>query len=250
METLSQEFLASCRREGGKIMRGDNMTRIETFVDAAFAFAFTMLVISIDQIPRSPAELIELSKDIPAFVMSATCIGWIWLAHSNWSRIFGLQDRTTVVLSLALVVLVLVFVYPIKLMMQATVVYFSLSIFNSELLNTGLFTNPGWQNNSLGELFLFVAIGVIALACIIISFYQNALRYREELRLTEVEKAFCKRVTLNWIVVVATALTSSILALTYEDERLVRAGFVYLSMIVTIPLAGRLFEWKRKRRGH
>jgi uncharacterized membrane protein len=35
-------------------MRGENMTRIETFVDAAFAFAFTMLVISIDEIPRSP----------------------------------------------------------------------------------------------------------------------------------------------------------------------------------------------------
>lgn len=53
------------------------MTRIETFVDAAFAFAFTMLVISIDEIPSSPVELFELSKDIPAFILSALIIGSI-----------------------------------------------------------------------------------------------------------------------------------------------------------------------------
>jgi len=102
MEPLSQEFIASCRREGGRIIRGDSMTRIETFVDAAFAFAFTMLVISIDQIPTSPPELFELSKDIPAFVFSALTIGAVWLAHANWSRTFGLQDPITIQLSLGL----------------------------------------------------------------------------------------------------------------------------------------------------
>ena len=47
MEPLSREFIDSCRREDGRIIRGDNMTRIETFVDAAFAgrcegFAFAL----------------------------------------------------------------------------------------------------------------------------------------------------------------------------------------------------------------
>lgn len=57
MEPLSREFIASCRREEGWIIRGDDMTRIETFFDAAFAFAFTVLVISIDEIPNSRPEL-------------------------------------------------------------------------------------------------------------------------------------------------------------------------------------------------
>ena len=127
MKPLSREFIDSCRREEGRIIRGDNMTRIETFVDAAFAFAFTMLVISIDEIPKTPPELFELSRDIPAFVSSALIIGAVWLAHAKWSRTFGLQDSITVYLSLALVILMLVFVYPIKLMMQATVLYISLS---------------------------------------------------------------------------------------------------------------------------
>ena len=249
MEQLSQEFIDSCRREGGKIMRGDNMTRIETFVDAAFAFAFTMLVISIDEIPRSPAELIELSKDIPAFVLSAMSIGSVWLAHSSWSRIFGLQDRTTIILSLALVMLVLIFVYPIKLMLQATVIYFGVFTFGIELLDTGLFDNSGWENNQLSELFFFVAIGLMALACIIISLYQNALRYREELRLNQIEQGFCKRTSLTWFVVAATAVASCLLTIYYDDQRMVRAAFVYLTMIITIPLAGKLFEWRSQESG-
>jgi len=247
MEQLSQEFIDSCRREGGRIMRGDSMTRIETFVDAAFAFAFTMLVISIDEIPRSPAELIELSKDIPAFILSAMSIGSVWLAHSNWSRIFGLQDRTTIILSLALVVLVLIFVYPIKLMLQATVIYLSVTIFGTDMLDTGLFQNPGWETNQLGELFLFVAIGLIALASIIISFYQNALRYREQLHLNDIELAFCKRTSLTWIVVAATAVASCILTFYYDDARIVRAAFVYFTMFFTIPLAWKLFDSGRVR---
>lgn len=44
MDQLSQSFLGSCRQDAGRTLRGENMTRIETFVDAAFAFAFTMLV--------------------------------------------------------------------------------------------------------------------------------------------------------------------------------------------------------------
>ena len=88
MERLNDEYLASCPRDRGLILRGHSMTRIETFVDAAFAFALTLLVISIDEIPRSPAQLVETARDIPAFLISALFIGQLWLVHVGWSRIF------------------------------------------------------------------------------------------------------------------------------------------------------------------
>ncbi len=241
MEPLSQEFIASCRREDGKVIRGDNMTRIETFVDAAFAFAFTMLVISIDEIPQSPAELFELSKDIPAFLLSAAILGSIWLSHSNWSRVFGLQDKVTVHLSLALVMLVLVFVYPIKLMLQATVLYFAIAVFDIQLLNTGLFDNPGWADNEVADLFIYVALGLMALSAIIVGFYQNALRFRSQLHLNEHEQNYCFNLTLSWVVVAGTAVVSLIAANFYDAERIARAGLIYFSLFVTIPLVHRLF---------
>ncbi len=52
------------RHADGFLDRGSQVTRLEAFVDAAFAFAVTMLVISIDQIPRDRGELTEALKGI------------------------------------------------------------------------------------------------------------------------------------------------------------------------------------------
>ncbi|MFT6779903.1 MAG: hypothetical protein ACJAV1_003849 [Paraglaciecola sp.] len=46
-------------------MRGENMTRIETFVAAAFAL--TMLVISLGAVPETMQEFVEATKQISAF---------------------------------------------------------------------------------------------------------------------------------------------------------------------------------------
>ena len=62
MKKLIREFIDSCRREENRLVSGDNVTRIETVVEAAFGFAFTILVISIDSIPKSPPELLEIPK--------------------------------------------------------------------------------------------------------------------------------------------------------------------------------------------
>ena len=48
--------------------RGQERTRLETFIDAAFAFALTMLVISIDRIPQNLPQLVAALKDAPASV--------------------------------------------------------------------------------------------------------------------------------------------------------------------------------------
>ncbi|MFT4888673.1 MAG: hypothetical protein ACJAY7_001322 [Pseudohongiellaceae bacterium] len=232
MDILSQNFLSSCRRDGGRILRGENMSRIETFVDAAFAFSFTMLVISIDQIPRSPQELLLLSKDIPAFIISAAIIGSIWLAHTKWSRTFGLQDEVTVFLSLSLVVLVLIFVYPIKLLVQASVLYLSDSVLGVEI-----FGIAGWENNSVVSLFVYFSLGLIALSVIIVSLYVNALRFRRELVLSDFEVHFCKHACVSLAVVSGTAVASMLIALFSDVENTANSGLVYTSLFITVPFA-------------
>lgn len=236
MDKLSRKFLDSCRSDEGRILRGENMTRIETFVDAAFAFAFTMLVISIDEIPRSPRELFDLSKDIPAFIFSAAMIGSLWLAHSNWSRTFGLQDRVSIYLSLGMVMLMLIFVYPIKLLMQATVLYLSLEFLGTDIFDNGLFENEGWVDE-MPNLFIYFGFGLIALSLIIIALFQNSLRYRQQLCLNYAEIKWCIRNTVIWIVVAITAVISCLVAQYLSTENVARAGYVYFSMFFTPPLA-------------
>ena len=96
--------------------RGASVTRLEAFVDAAFAFAVTMLVISLDAIPDSIAGMLQALKGVPAFAASFAQIMLFWSAHALWSRRFGVDDGGSTRLSLVLVFLVLVYVYPLKIL--------------------------------------------------------------------------------------------------------------------------------------
>jgi len=77
-------------RLGGFRLRGMQMTRLETFIDAAFAFAITMLVIAAQQIPDDIETLLAAFKNVPAFVASVIVLGIFWRGHWLWSRRYGL----------------------------------------------------------------------------------------------------------------------------------------------------------------
>ena len=68
-------------RLGGFRLRGIAMTRLETFIDAAFAFAITMLVIATQQIPDDIETLLAAFKNVPAFVASIIVLGIFWRGH-------------------------------------------------------------------------------------------------------------------------------------------------------------------------
>src|SRR3979409_1885288 len=67
-------------------LRGMEMTRLETFIDAAFAFAISMLVIAAQQIPDNIQALLEAFKNVPTFVCSIAVLGIFWRGHWLWSR--------------------------------------------------------------------------------------------------------------------------------------------------------------------
>jgi len=82
--SLTDEDLSKLPQQNGFYLRGTEMTRLETFLDAAFAFATTMLVISIGEIPKNYPELILALKDIPSFLLSFLVIMIFWIgAYGN-----------------------------------------------------------------------------------------------------------------------------------------------------------------------
>ena len=78
----------------GPLDRGETTTRVEAFVDGAFAFALTLLAISGDHIPTSIDELIVALKGLPAYAASFALVVKVWSSHVQWSRTFGLDDGT------------------------------------------------------------------------------------------------------------------------------------------------------------
>ena len=110
---------AGKRDKDGFLLRGEEVSRIEAFVDASFAFAMTLLVIFYNDLPDTVAELRQALLRVPTFVVCFVLLGMFWLAHNRWSRRFGLENAYTTTLSLALVLVVLVFVYPLRMVISA-----------------------------------------------------------------------------------------------------------------------------------
>lgn len=219
MEPLTQEFVDSCREEEGFKLRGENMTRIEVFVDAAFAFAVTMLVISIDEIPSNIPELLEVSKGIPAFAVSVLQLMWIWSTHSTWSKRFGLEDGTSIFMSVLLIILVLIYIYPLKIMFSG---FFAWA--------TGGYLPSSFELNSFQELrimFLYFALGFITIFLIYFWMYKHALSLQEKLRLTKYEIHKIGTQIRISILLAGVGVISAIIPFLLSDKLIALSGFSY-----------------------
>ena len=96
------------RDKEGFLLRGEEVSRIEAFVDASFAFAMTLLVIFYNDLPDTVTELRQALLRVPTFVVCFVLLAMFWLGHNRWSRRFGIENAYTTALSLALVLVVLV----------------------------------------------------------------------------------------------------------------------------------------------
>src|SRR5258707_1556601 len=108
------ENLDSLPRLKGFRLRGMEMTRLETFIDAAFAFAISMLVIAAQQIQDNIQALLAAFKNVPTFVCSIAVLGIFWRGHWLWSRRYGLEDGVSIFISWAMIVTILILIYPLK----------------------------------------------------------------------------------------------------------------------------------------
>src|SRR5688572_32105794 len=90
------------------------MTRLETFIDAAFAFAVTMMVIAAERVPDDITTLLAAFKHVPAFIASIVVLGIFWRGHWLWSRRYGLEDGISIFISWAMLVTILIYIYPLK----------------------------------------------------------------------------------------------------------------------------------------
>ena len=203
------------------------MTRIEVFVDAAFAFAVTMLVISFDAIPTTFPELVHAIKGIPAFIVAVAQLVWIWYTHNIWSKRFGLENPMAVVLSTALLVVMLIYIYPMRIMAQGM-----FSWFTNEYLPVEFWLN---SVDELSSLFVFLGIGFIALSLVFVIMYRYAGSLKTELLLNETEYYYTQTFQIMWLGAAAIGGLSAILAKTLPLACVPFSGFAFMLLAVWVP---------------
>src|SRR3954471_8842297 len=92
--------------EKGFEWRAGEITRLEGFSDAVFAFAVTLLVVSLE-VPHTFAELAGVMKGFVAFGICFAALTLVWKEHSIFFRRYGLQTPYVMFLNCVLLFLIL-----------------------------------------------------------------------------------------------------------------------------------------------
>jgi uncharacterized membrane protein len=226
----TDDRLAALPRRNGFRMRGESMTRLETFCDAAFAFAVTMLVIAGGSPPASFRDLVEALKEVPAFAAGFASIASFWAGHRTWSRRYGLVDGASTLISLALVFVVLVYVYPLKMMFSTLFAWIS-----GGWLPTTFQLDPDDPGGDLLGIFVVYGLGFAALTSLISLLNVRARRAADHLALNAYERLRTDEEIVSFCVLAATGLASALWAAVMPGDVAVFAGFVYITLPATMP---------------
>ena len=212
--------------EKGFRMRGTSMTRLETFADAAFAFAVTLLVISVDDVPSSYDEFQTALKSVPTFFACFAQMIMFWIGHHKWSRLYGLDDIVSLWLTVLLIAGVLVLVYPLRVVIS---------------LGFGTITD-GWlpiafevTAAQVASIFVLYGFAFASLSGVILGLYLYAWRRRDALELNALERFDTRRNIVLWMVVSGTGLASSLIAAFNPGDEVGWAGWAYLWLFIAFP---------------
>lgn len=92
--------------------------RLDAFVDASFAFALTLLVISGSEPPGSYADMGAALGRIPAFAVGFALLALFWSAHRRFGQMTAARDGPITLISLMIVFTVLIYVFPLRLLAE------------------------------------------------------------------------------------------------------------------------------------
>ena len=185
----------------GFCLRGQEVTRLESFSDAVFGFALTLLVVSLD-VPKSFNDLVNTMRGFPAFAICFWLLAVIWNSNYKFCRRYGLDDGATRFLTCVLLFLVLFYVYPLKFL-------FTLSI-TGVLFGTG--ASVSITSFQVSRLFIIYGLGFAAVYAASTLLYLHAYRLREALELNELERFDTRYIIFRLLTLTAFGLIAAGLA--------------------------------------
>lgn len=216
------------------------MTRLETFADAAFAFSAALLAISIDEVPSNYDELILALQGAPAFAASMLVILFFWYGHQRWSDRYGLEDLPSVVLTFALIMMVMIYVYPLKILMES-----GFSFVSGRWLPSEFDFETLYQFRVLISLY---GVGFIMLCSIMAGLYWHAWRLRVALAMDEQETFDTWTEMIRWLFPVAFSMVVVGLIWVLPDSLVSIVPFLFILLGVFAPINDWIARRAARRR--
>lgn len=182
-------------------MQSHGVSRLEAFSDASFAFAVTLLVVSLE-VPRSYQELEETLRGFPAFAICFALLIMIWFHHRRFFHRYPLGDGLTVFLNSLLLFVVLFYVYPLK---------FLFLFLTEALFGSSADLAERAREIDMTSLMTIYGIGFAAIFAIFILLHAHALRRGDALGLDDDARYDARSQMQHFSIYVGVALLSIVI---------------------------------------
>ncbi|WP_296815924.1 TMEM175 family protein [Brevundimonas sp.] len=187
-----------------KRIRPTETKRLDAFVDAAFAFAVSLLIIAGGEPPRSFEELMTALGRIPAFAMGFALIVMFWLGHRQFGRLAPRRDGVSVVLSLAIVFMALIYVFPLRMLTDAAAHFLSGGIL------PGGVTIDSYAD--LAGVYTVYGVGFAVLGVLYCLLYRHAARRSDQLGVAAEDLDDVRSWAGVWAIIALSGVVSALVA--------------------------------------
>lgn len=223
--------------------RGEEQTRIETFSDAVFALAVTLLILS-STVPQTFEQLQDSFSDIIPFGICITLLMLVWYQHYIFFIRYGFRDVKIVAMNTLLLFLLLVYVYPLKFLFS--ILYkLNLAIFtNDKEMFNHIFTVVIKPENT-GELMIIYGLGASAVFIVMGLMFLVANNRRKALELSPIECYHTRSSVYNNFLMGSIPLLSAIVAATGIKYNFALSGMTYWLYAIAMPVFS-IYRKKRK----
>ncbi len=224
--------------------RGGEITRVEGFSDAVFAFAITLLVVSLE-VPKTFHELVGTMRGFLAFGACFVLLIIVWREHYVFFRRYALEDAATLWLNSALLFVMLFYVYPLKFVFR--LVFAPVVGEPQTVPSAGGGMEPVIRTPEIRTLFLIYGAGLVMLYVLLALMYAHALRRRAALSLTPVEVFDTKASIVGHLLAAGVGLVSMAVAVLVPERLVGLAGYTYFLFGPVMALHGSISGGRRRR---
>lgn len=225
--------------------RSHEISRIEGLSDAVFAFAVTLLVVSLE-VPKTFAELMEVMRGFGAFAICFSLLIIVWFNQYKFFRRYGLQDNLTLVFNAILLFVVLFYVYPLKFVFTFLVDKFT-GRHGEVRLPNGTVEGMVESADQVASLMIIFGAGYLAVFAVFALLYWHAYRKRAQLELTELEMFDTRTDIRESLLNVAIASVSLLIAIVGRGPYAGISGMTYMLTPVVMTMHGMINGRRRKK---